>query len=95
MDEKSRNPGTWHRAILIEVPGDVGSAGPSEPSEGLEVAPPQHLSGDLRGIPSPPQQTPSLPILAVRLITRVKSLCTLAGKSLVLIREGTDYKRKE
>lgn len=76
------------------MPGDVGSAGPSEPSEGTEVAPPQHLAGNLCGIPSSPQQTPSLPILAVRLITRVKSLCTLAGKSLVLIREGTDYKRK-
>ena len=40
--------------MLIEVPGDVGSAGPLEPSEGMEVAPPQHLSGNLRGIPSPP-----------------------------------------
>ena len=85
----------WHRGVLIEGPGDVGSAGPSEPLEGVEVAPPQHLAGNLHRIPSPPQQMPSLPILAGRLITSVKSLCTLAGKSLVLIREGTDDERKK
>lgn len=85
----------WHRGILIEGPWDVGSAGPSEPLEGMEVAPPQHLAGNLRGIPSPPQQLPSLPILAGKLITGVKSLCTLARKSLILIREETDDERKE
>lgn len=85
----------WHRGILIEGPGDVGSAGSSEPLEGMEVAPPQHSAGNLREIPSPAQQTLLLPILAGRLITSVKSLCTLAGKSLVLIREGTDDERKE
>lgn len=78
------------QGILIDGLRDVGSPGPSEPSEITEVELPLCCAGRHCGSPSPPQQMPSLPLLAGRLVTSVKSLHKMTGLLLGLIREERD-----